>query len=68
MVYNNVTNTKVTAGLHPVTFINAFYSKSVILCLGAWRTFFNHPTIRGHHFLTLRSKNYKSLHVTNSSP
>ena len=56
-----MTNTRVTAELHPATSLDALCSKSVLLCLDAWRTAFNHPTVQGHHFLTLRDKNCKPL-------
>jgi len=46
----------VAAGLHPATFLDALCSKSVLSCLDAWRTTFNHPTVQGRHFLTLRGK------------
>jgi len=61
MVHNNVTNTRVAAGLHPATSLDALCSKSVLSCLDTWRTAFNHPTVQGHHFLTLRGKNRKPL-------
>jgi len=61
MVHNDITNTRVAAGLHPATSLNALHSKSVLSCLDAWRTTFNHPTVQGYHFLTLRGKNHKPL-------
>ena len=61
MVHNNVTNTRVAARLHPATSLDAFHSKSVLSCLDVWRTAFNHPTVQGRHFLTLRGKNRKPL-------
>ena len=61
MVHNDVTNTKVAAGLYPATSLDALCSKSVLLCLNSWRTTFNHPTVQRHYFLTLRGKNHKSL-------
>jgi len=61
MVHNNVTNTRVAAGLHPATSLDALCSKSVLSYLNAWRTAFNRPTVQGCHFLTLRGKNYKPL-------
>ena len=57
----DVTNTRVAAGLHPATSLDALRSKSVLSCLDAWRTAFNRPTVQGRHFLTLRGKNRKSL-------
>jgi len=56
-----MTNTGVAAVLHPATSINTLYSKGVLSCLDTWRTFFNCPTVQGHHFLTLRGKNHKPL-------
>ena len=61
MVHNDVTNTRVAAGLHPATSLDALHSKSVLSCLDAWRTTFNRPTVQGRHFLTLRGKNHKPL-------
>jgi len=61
MVHNNVTNTRVAAGLHPAISLDILHSKSVLSCLDAWRTAFNHPTVQGCHFLTLRDKKCKSL-------
>jgi len=61
MVHNDVTNTRVAAGLHPATSMDALCFKSVLSCLDAWRTTFNHPTVQGCHFLTLRGKNCKPL-------
>jgi len=45
LVHNNVTNTRVAAGLYAATSIDFLHSKSVISCLDTWRTSFNHPTI-----------------------
>jgi len=61
IVHNDVTNTRVAAGLHPATSLDALRSKSVLSCLDTWRTAFNHPMVQGHHFLTLRGKNHKPL-------
>jgi len=61
LVHNDVTNTRVAAGLYPATSLDALCSKSVLSCLDAWRTAFNHPTVQGRYFLTLRGKNYKPL-------
>ena len=61
MVHNDVTNTRVAAGLHPATSLDALCSKSVLSCLDAWRTAFNRPAVQGRHFLTLRGKNRKPL-------
>ncbi len=57
LVHNDVTNTRVAAGLHPATFIDFLDSKSVISCLDTWRTLFNCPTVQGQYFLPLRDKN-----------
>ena len=56
-----MTNTRVAARLHPVTFINTLCSKSVLLCLDAWNTFFNCSTVQECYFLTFRGKNCKPL-------
>ena len=61
MVHNDVTNTRVAAELHLATSLDALHFKSVLSCLDTWRTTFNHPTVQGHHFLTLRGKNCKPL-------
>ena len=61
MVHNDVTNTRVAAGLHPATSLDALRSKSVLSCLDAWRTAFNCLTVQGRHFLTLKGKNCKPL-------
>ena len=61
IVHNNVTNTKVAAGLHLATFLDTLCSKSILLWLDTWRTAFNHSTVQGCHFLTLRDKNCKPL-------
>jgi len=61
MVYNDVTNTRVAAGHHLVTFMNSLCSKNVLSCLNTWKTAFNCPTVWEHYFLTLRNKNHKSL-------
>ena len=53
-------------GLHPVTFINTLCSKSVLLCLDAWNTFFNCPTVQECYFLTFRGKNCKPLYPSYS--
>jgi len=45
LVHNDVTNTRVAAGLHPATSIDFLHSKSIISCLDTWKTSFNHPTI-----------------------
>ena len=47
LVHNDVTNTRVSAKLHPATSIDFLHSKSVISCLDTWRTSFNHSTIQG---------------------
>ena len=57
LVHNDMTNTRISAGLHPATSIDFLHSKSVISCLDTWRTSFNHPTIQGRHFLSLRDRN-----------
>ena len=61
MVHNDVANTRVAARLHLATFLDALCSKNVLLCLDTCRTAFNHPTVQGRHFLTLRGKNRKPL-------
>ena len=61
LVHNDVTNTKVSAGLHPVTSIDFLHSKSVISCLDIWRISFNCPTVQGRHFLPLRDRNRRIL-------
>ena len=58
LVHNDVTNTRVSAGLHPATSIDFLHSKSVISCLDTWRTSFNRLTIQGRHFLPLRDRNW----------
>ena len=57
LVYNDVTNTRVSARPHPATSIDFLRSKSITSCLNTWRTSFNHLTIQGQHFLPLRDKN-----------
>ena len=61
LVHNNVTNTRVAAGLHPATSINFLCSKNIISFLDTWRTSFNHPTVQDQHFLSLRDRNQQIL-------
>ena len=61
LVHNNVTNTRVAAGLYPATSINFLHSKSVISCLNTWRKSFNCPTVQGQYFLPLRDRNWQIL-------
>ena len=61
LVYNDVTNNRVAAGLYSATFINTLHSKSVLSYLNIWRTSFNCPTVQVYYFLTLRDKNHKPL-------
>ena len=61
LVHNDVTNTRISAGLHPATTINLLYSKSVISCLNTWRTSFNCSTIQGQYFLPFRDRNQQIL-------
>ena len=56
-----MTNTRVSTGPHLATFIDFLCSKSVISCIDTWRTSFNHPTIQGWHFLSLRDRNQRFL-------
>ena len=57
LVHNNMTNTRVAAGLYLATSINFLCSKNVISCLDTWRTSLNHSTVQGQHFLPLRDRN-----------
>ena len=57
LVHNNVTNIRVAARLYLATSINFLYFKSVISYLDTWRTLFNHPTIQGWYFFSLRDRN-----------
>ena len=61
LVHNNMTNTRVSAGLHPATSIDFLRSKSVISCLDTWKTSFNRPIVQGQHFLSLRDRNQRFL-------
>jgi len=61
LVYNNMTNTRVSAGLYLATSIDFLCSKSVISYLDTWRILFNHPTIQVQHFLPLRDRNQQFL-------
>ena len=61
MVHNDVTNTRVAAGLYPVTSLDALCSKSVLSCLDTWRAAFNYTLVQWCHFLTLRDKNHNPL-------
>jgi len=61
LIHNNMTNIRVATRLYLITFFDALFSKSVLSYLDTWRTFFNHPTVQEHHFLTIRNKNDKPL-------
>ena len=56
-----MTNTRVATRLHLATFIDALCSKSILLCLNAWRISFSCSTAQEYYFLTLRNKNCKPL-------
>ena len=54
LVHEDVTSTKITAGCHPATLLDALRSKSTAACLDTWRTSFAHPSSQGRHFLPLK--------------
>ena len=56
-----MTKTHISAGLCPATSLDALCSKSATSCLDAWRTSFGRPSYQGHHFLSLKGGNRKSL-------
>jgi len=59
LVHDDVTKTRISAGLHLVTSLDALHSKSAASCLDAWRTSFGCPSYQGHHFLSLKGSNRK---------
>jgi len=61
LVHEDITNTRTTAGRHPVTSLDTLHSKSTTFCLDAWRSSFSHPSSQGHHFLSLKGGNHKPL-------
>ena len=44
LVHDDVTKTRISAGLHPATSLDALRSKSAASCLDAWRTSFGRPS------------------------
>jgi len=54
LAHEDATSTKIAAGCHPVTSLDALRSKSAAACLDAWRTFFARPSSQGRHFLPLK--------------
>ena len=66
LVYNNITNTRVAAGLDLVTFIDTLYSKSILLYLNTQRISFTYSTIQVCYFFTLKDKNCK--HFSPATP
>ena len=61
LVHEDVTNTRIAAGRHPATLLDALHSKSTTFCLDAWRSSFSHPSFQGRHFLSLKGGNCKPL-------
>ena len=61
LVHEDVTNTRIAAGRHPATSLDALRSKSTTSCLDAWRSSLSHPSSQGHHFLSLKGGNRKPL-------
>ena len=54
LVREDATSTKIAAGRHPATSLDALRSKSAAACLDTWRTSFAHLSSQGHHFLPLK--------------
>jgi len=54
LAHEDATSTKIAAGCHPATLLDALRSKSAAACLDAWKTSFTHPSSQGRHFLSLK--------------
>jgi len=54
LAHEDTTSTKIAAGRHLATSLDALRSKSAAACLDAWRTSFARPSSQGHHFLPLK--------------
>ena len=54
LAHEDATSTKIAAGRHPATSLDALQSKSAAACLDVWRTSFAHPSSQGRHFLPLK--------------
>jgi len=54
LVYEDTTSTKIAAGRHPATSLDALRSKSAAACLDAWRTSFACLSSQGCHFFPLK--------------
>jgi len=61
LVHEDVTNTRIAAGRHPATLLDALCFKSTTSCLDVWRSSFSHPSSQGRHFLPLKGGNRKPL-------
>jgi len=54
LAHKDATSTKIAAGCHPATLLDALRSKSAAAYLNAWRTSFARPSSQGCHFLPLK--------------
>jgi len=54
LAHEDATSTKIAAGRHLATSLDALRSKSTAACLNIWRTSFACPLSQGHHFLPLK--------------
>jgi len=54
LAHEDATSTKIAAGRHPATSLDALQSKSAAACLDTWRTSFARPSSQGCYFLPLK--------------